>query len=600
MTVAHAAVLAYRETRDTVVREYPLRLAVTAGVAWIISGFSSAYVAAAWWGAMALLLGIEALAFIQVFRRERESMSTAHKALFAVISFACSCVYTIPVWIFLKAGTPVAYFAAAAFLSGTLIHTTVHNANTHLIYASAATPMAATLIGAGVLLSSEGGFILPAATVAIFLSAMVTAYLGRLKGVRLINEAMSEALRERETARQASAAKSAFLAKMSHELRTPLNGMLGMAQALRENNPDGARAEEVDTIIRSGDALLRILNEILDYSKIDGGSIKVVSREEDLLRVIEDAVGPYRTAAREKGVALTLNLSAAEDRRLRLDGERLRQGLSEIVANAVKFTDSGAVLVKASTKKAGDGMADLEITVSDTGIGMTEEECARVFEPFEQADNSPTRRFGGAGLGLTVARGLIKALGGEISAHSKKGAGATITIRLTAEVAPELAEPAFETPGIQIPAAPAKAPAAFLGGGGLDGARILLVEDNLVNRQVVRALLRPLNVEVIEAENGEEALTRLKENRFDMVLMDLHMPVMDGLTATRAIRGSCAEWAAIPVVALTAASSAEDRAASLDAGMNDFLGKPVKGAVLAEVIRRFATASLPAPSAAVG
>ena len=582
MNAPDAAVLAYRATRDTVVREYPLRLVATAGVAWIVSETGHLAAAALWWTAIAALLGAEALIYRRAFRQERASVPMGLAALFAFISTLCAVVYTGPVFVMLDEGSPAFVFAASAFMAGTLIHLTVHNANTRLIYASAATPMALAFLAAGIALAGESGNLIPVLTVLLFIAGMLAAYLGRSKAVRQINAAMAEALKEREAARAASAAKTVFLAKMSHELRTPLNGMIGMAEALRAGAAPGARTEEIDTIIKSGDALSAMLNEILDHATIEAGGVEFDPHEDDLGDVVEEAVAAFRPAAAEKGIALGYDGSGLEEPRLRFDRRRLRQALAHIIGNAVKFTDSGAILVRARAARGPEeGRADVEIGVSDTGVGMTAEECARVLEAFEQADNSMTRRFGGAGLGLSLARGLAVAAGGDLSVRSSPGAGTTVTLRFSSCL-----------PGARA-AAPVPQPAAFP-----DGARVLLVEDNLVNRQVVRALLRPLNVDVIEAENGAEALARLTEARFDLVLMDLHMPVMDGLAATRAIRRSQAAWARVPVVALTAAASAEDRAASLEAGMNGFLPKPVKGAMLADAIARFARAERPAAATA--
>lgn len=593
MTAANAAVLAYRETQNTVVREYPLRLAVTAGVAWIFADTGAAGLALLWWVVMAALLGLEALAYALAFSRERESVPAPLAALFAFISFACAAVYTLPVWALIQQGASFYYFAAATFMAGTMLHLTVHNSNTHLIYFSAVTPMTLTFITAGVLLSRESGSLVPLLTAGLVVASMATAYFGRIKNIRQINEAMAVALKEREAAREASAAKSAFLAKMSHELRTPLNAMLGLAQVLRDGEPDPARAAHAETILKAGDELLAMLGSVLDYSKLDAGRILIDPQAEDLVRVVESLAAGYRAAASEKGVRLEVECADVAEPQLRIDGPRLRQCLGELIANAVKFTEKGSVRVTVRSRRIAYSRAQVEIEIADTGIGMSAEECARVFAPFEQADNSPTRRFGGAGLGLTISRGLVEAMGGELSARSKKGVGTTISVRFAADIMPKAAAPgevgAPSAPAPQAALVPAAGPSGVPDRtAAARGARILLVEDNIVNRQVVRALLSPLNLEVVEAENGAEALRRLDEGgAFDVVLMDLHMPVMDGLAATRAIRTSSAPWSRIPVVALTAAASAEDRAASFAAGVNDFLSKPIKAAVLAEAIARF-------------
>jgi signal transduction histidine kinase/ActR/RegA family two-component response regulator len=571
---------AYRATRDTVVREYPLRLLASAGVAWILAALGREALAAAWWGAMAALLALEAVAFRKVFdaaRPERRAPSAGVKAMFAALSFLCALVYTIPVWVLIDAGTTAAGFAAAAFIAGTLIHLTVHNANTHLIYASGVAPMSATFLAAGALIALQSRSFIPMLTVLHFLAAMVAAYLARRENARQVAVAMAEAVRERARAEHASAAKSQFLAKMSHELKTPLNGVIGMAEALRASLLEPERRAQAQAILGSAAILNRLVGETLDHAAIEAGALKLQVSDENLLAIVEETAAQFRAEALAKGVALAVDASGIEEPWLRLDGPRLRQCLSHLVENALKFTDAGAIIVKAQTVRIGDHEARAEIEVSDTGAGLGAEDCARVFSAFEQADNSITRRHGGAGLGLAVARGVARAMEGDLTVRSTPGAGSTFHLKFRADIA--------DAP---------KAPSTL---DDILSARILLVEDNLVNRQVVGALLRPFKVAIVEAENGEQALARLHETRFDVVLMDLHMPVMDGLAATRAIRASGRAWAATPIVAVTAAVSEEDRRQSFAAGVDEFLPKPVRPERLVTLIRRFAGESARAASA---
>lgn len=568
MGAPDATVLAYRETCDTVTKEYPLRVATTACVAWIIAAIDAPAAAFFWWTAMAALLAAEALSYRSIFREERATIPLRIVAYLAALSAACSIVYTYPVWALLADGAPASLFAAAAFMAGTLIHLTVHNANTRLIYSSAAMPISLVFLAVGIRLSMSVGNLIPFVTVLLFLMAMIAAYMGRLESTRQINQAMAEALAEREAARRASEAKSQFLAKLSHELRTPLNGILGMAQALKQGAVSTDQKEQASIIASSGEMLLSILGEILDHAKVESNHFVLEAHPENIDEIISQTVSLFESAAANKGVLLSLDRSQLDERHLLLDGPRLRQALTNLIANAVKFTDSGAILVKASARRRPDSVqVDVRIDVRDTGIGIVKEDFDRIFEAFEQADNSITRRYGGTGLGLAICRGIAQAMRGDVSVVSSPGEGSTFSLSFTTEIS-TACEPARN----------ARA------GGMQTGARVLLVEDIDVNRKVARAILGPVTKNIVEAENGAIALEKLKEESFDVVLMDMHMPVMDGFAATRAIRNSDANWSAIPVIALTAAASEEDKRRCFAAGVTAFLSKPIKADELIAMI----------------
>lgn len=571
MGAPDAIVLAYRATRDTVVKEYALRLAITACVAWIVAAVDNPATAFLWWTAMAALLGAEALSYRHIFRRERATIPLRIIVYLAAVAAACSIVYTYPVWILVADGAPASLFAAAAFMAGTLIHVSVHNANTRVIYASCAAPMSIAFLAVGIYLSASIGNLIPLLTVFLFIMAMVAAYSGRLKSIRQINAAMAEAIAEREAARRASEAKSQFLAKMSHEIRTPLNGILGMAQVLRDGPLAAEQKEQAAIIASSGETLLAILGEILDHAKVEANSIEIEERPENLSQILSHCVSLFEPTAKQKGVLLSLDASHVGEPLLLIDGGRVRQCLVNLIANAVKFTDAGAILVKAAARRSErSGRVDIRIDISDTGIGIAPDKLERIFEAFEQADNSITRRFGGAGLGLAISRGVARAMGGDITVKSKPGEGSTFTLSFSADVAVA----AESAPTAESERAPA-------------GARILLVEDIAINRKVARALLNPVTDMVVEAKDGCEALEKLREERFDIVLMDMHMPVMDGYAATRAIRESKVSWSTIPVIALTAAASDEDRERCFAAGVDAFLSKPIKAAELIEIVQRY-------------
>jgi len=561
---------AYKQTGDAVRREYGGRLVIMAGVALI--PFFLGYEAGAilWWLAISGLLALE-VALYRRFLSQDRALTRSERWTLAGTSFLCSSVNVWPAYALLAIDQPHAAFASALFMGGTLIHLLVHNSANRLIFFSAAVPMAIGLVAAGAFAAASRGEFLPLLTAAVFLYAMSTAFFAKEAAARKIAAALAEATRERAAALRASAAKSAFLAKMSHELRTPLNGVLGSAAALKGTPLTESGAESLAAIEACGQSLLALVSDAIDITSIETGGLSLSEAPADLRDVIQAVVTRHRPPASAKGLALSLDLSEVQEPFVSLDSARLGQALAHLVSNAVKFTDTGAILVRA---RARDGQAVVE--VSDTGCGLSQEEQERIFRPFEQADNSTTRRFGGAGLGLALAAGIAKAMGGSLTVRSERGKGATFSF-------------SFRAPPAQPPQR-ADTSAPPLG----TGPAILLVEDNEINRKVVRAFLRPLNAEVVEAENGAAALARLSERAFDLVLMDLHMPVMDGLSATRAIRAARAPYAKTPIVALTAAVSEEDRRASFAAGVDDFLGKPVGSEMLAATVRRLTTGKMAA------
>lgn len=375
-------------------------------------------------------------------------------------------------------------------------------------------------------------------------------------------------------AEAAKAAKSAFLANMSHELRTPLNGILGIAQALSQEDMPASQRDKVDTMIESGQTLLLLLNDILDLSKIDAGKLEIepvaVETHEGLRRIVA-LFGPK---AAEKGINLSLQIDIDLPTQLRLDPLRVRQCLTNLISNAVKFTAKGEVRVSARLRDGPAGRL-MELTVADTGVGMTEEQTARLFSDFMQADESTTRHFGGAGLGLSISRKLARRMGGDIRVESTYGSGSTFCFTFavseleSGEIAPP---PVSDSPGPE--------PREW------KGRRVLLTDDNATNRKVVQMFLKPLGVVIVEAANGAEALDRLSAEPFDLVLMDVHMPVMDGVEAVSRMRMSGAPWAVTPVIALTADAMQGDREMFLAAGMDGYVAKPIEPRQLFSAMNR--------------
>ena len=378
----------------------------------------------------------------------------------------------------------------------------------------------------------------------------------------------------KEAAEAANQAKSEFLANMSHELRTPLNGMLGMLQLIRRM-PRGQNQERyVDVALSSGNSLVQIIGDILDLSRIERGMIDLRFEPFDLESILKTVLGSLEFEATQKGVELRSAIDNRIPATVTGDAERIRQTLFNVVGNAVKFTAQGTVSIDISLASQHSDELALLFTVNDTGIGIPADKLDWIFEPFTQVDGSFTRRYGGTGLGLGIVKRLVGAMGGYILVESSLGQGTTIefTVRVKANPARPAAQAAF-------------VPSPFLRP---SGRRVLLVEDDEVNQLTLKLFLEQLGYTTAVAANGLEAIAALQRDAFDAVLMDIQMPVMDGLEATRCIRGrSSGAWdQKIPIVAITAHAMAGDREMFLASGMNEYLAKPISIEELDQALRK--------------
>ena len=385
----------------------------------------------------------------------------------------------------------------------------------------------------------------------------------------------------REAAEAANKAKSMFLANMSHEIRTPLNGVIGVAAALARTELSADQREMVELILSSGSTLERIVSDVLDFSKIEAGHLDIDLRPFDLRAELDGVLEMFRLRAQEKGLAFPVLYGETARGEFHGDATRIRQVLANLLSNAVKFTAEGAVRTTLDIVDGDDGEpARLEVQVADTGVGFDAETAGRLFQRFSQADESITRRFGGTGLGLSISQALVQLMGGEITASASPGRGSTFRVSLPLTRVCALQDYDRRAVSGRETCDAAASPVLR------QGLKVLLAEDHPINRRVVELILAPAGVELTIVEDGSAAIEAFAASSFDLVLMDMQMPVMDGLAATRAVRELEAARASArtPVIVLSANAMRQHQEDALAAGADLHLPKPVTAASLLSAV----------------
>jgi len=432
----------------------------------------------------------------------------------------------------------------------------------------------------------------------------------RMEAERLALEKLTDELRQAQLrAEAANRGKSQFLANMSHELRTPFNGLMGMLGLLQGTSLTAQQADFIETAQGSANHLLTLLNDILDSSALDTGNLSLKPQDVDLARLLKEVNALMLPLARSRGLRFAIERPSEPLPVLLADDTRVKQILFNLVSNAIKFTASGQVVLTVHAPMESEQRVTLCFDIEDTGIGMDASVLSRLFQRFYQVDDSSTRRFGGTGLGLEISQSLARMMDGEITVKSEVGVGSTFSVRLCLPLGDPSAVQAGEqdsalaplqagdTPApaevapVQAAAVPSLPPAAGVGSPSQpqgDSMRVLVVEDHPINQKLVGVLLGRMGCQVAYCENGELAVQKVQQEHFDLILMDVNMPVMDGLAASRSIRALDIPMAQVPIVVLTADVMNEASEQAMAAGANAFISKPVKLDQLREVIAGFA------------
>ncbi|HEY0647976.1 ATP-binding protein [Phenylobacterium sp.] len=533
-------------------KELPTRLIIAV----VLAGVGYWLAPSAWPLVWLALVFVSQLGDLAVYRGLTGEPSRHRLIVWAASTALSTAVYSalaVHLWMF--AGDSGHMFGLL-LAAGGLLHVTIHMHHVRTLLISAAVPHALVFFGLPLASVARGDTQM---WVIVLGAAMYVAHL--MVAFRQADSTTREIQAERNRAEEASKAKSDFLATISHEIRTPMNAIVSAANLLSGSRLNRAQREQVEMLTDANDVLLSLLNDVLDLSKIEAGKMTVEAADADLRRMLEGLQRLWQPRAADKGLDLRLEIDADLPQVVRVDPLRLKQILFNLISNAVKFTDAGSVTVRLAPA-ADDEREVLAFEVVDTGAGIPEALMRRLFGAFEQGDAGATRAQGGSGLGLAISRRLAGMMGGTLDAASTAGQGSTFRlilplVRSVAGAAPAADEPAEPSPVT------------------LAGLRVLAAEDHPVNRRVLELLLAPLGCQLTFCEDGAQAVELAGVEAFDAILMDMQMPVLDGVEATRRIKAGGGANAEAPVIALTANALEHHRAAWAEVGVDLFVSKPI-------------------------
>ncbi|PZQ65357.1 MAG: hybrid sensor histidine kinase/response regulator [Phenylobacterium zucineum] len=531
-------------------RELKTRLVVAALVAFASWFITPTWVPLAWFGLVVAIQSVDLLSY----RRVSDPPTVRELATWIVSTFVASSVYSSLGAYLWFAGGETGRMMGLLLVGGSLLHVTIHMHHVRRLMLASITPHTAILLALPIS-GIVGGqpLMWPILLGAVlYLAHLVVAFRQAHSTTQLIQD-------ERRRAEDASKAKSDFLATVSHEIRTPMNAIVSAANLLGRSRLSKAQREQVEMLKDANDVLLSLLNDVLDLSRIEAGKMTIEPSDFELRRTAEGLQRLWRPRAEDKGLELRLEIAADVPARVRLDPLRLKQILSNLISNAVKFTDTGSVTVRVRADRG-----RLAFEVSDTGVGIPAEAVERLFSAFEQAGAGAGRKHGGSGLGLAISRRLAAMMDGELSVESVPGEGSTFRLVLPlveAETTVTLADDRAEIDaGLDL----------------LDGLSVLVAEDHPVNRRVLELLLAPSGCQLTFCEDGAQAVEVAQVQAFDAILMDMQMPVMDGVEATRRIKAAAGPNARTPVIALTANALEHHRAEWATVDVQVFVSKPIE------------------------